>query len=48
MAPPVITVTRQQAPCSRVVDGESHSDQDGEGLVIKDTVLRVRLQERLP
>jgi hypothetical protein len=26
----------QKAPCGRIVDGETHQEQDGQGLVIND------------
>jgi hypothetical protein len=36
MAQADITITRQLAPCSQEVNGESHSEQDGDGFVVRD------------
>jgi hypothetical protein len=34
MVPTSTGFKSQQAPCGRIVDGESYQDQDGQGLVI--------------
>jgi hypothetical protein len=36
MVPTSIAFKSEQAPCGKMVDGESYEDQDGQGLIIKD------------
>ena len=36
MVPTSTVFQRQRAPCGQLVDGESHDDQDEQGLVIHD------------
>ena len=35
----------QQAPCGRIVDGETYQDQDDEVVVTQETILHLRMPE---
>ena len=39
------TFKGQQAPCGRIVDGETYQDQDDEVVVTQETILRLRVPE---